>query len=902
MGDNRSRRARTLIVGVFVFLVGRARELNQIALTLAAVEEGHAPKVVLIEGEAGFGKSALLGAACAQADRDGWLVARATCHSVQASLPLAVVRSIVRSLLDALGERSGKYAAGLDTVLQAGSTETATQGLVRLLEGVTLDLKVLVAVDDAQWADADSLRALADLTIALSERRVALLLAMRPNVSARHLPMAIETVVPLVALNAADSASVVRRTAPDANQEVIDEAVKHAAGHPLDLVALSQAIARDRITSPSDLAASRRALIAADVRSEAPDLREFLQVCSLVESGLDRQLIAQLWTDDEMLDELLVRASGRYLQTDGSRATFVHALIAEGIRETIAVQTPFRRRIIAAIERFEDPPPETFELLAEQFAACGDYESAFSTLASLAQAAATRSDFRLCASAASRALQYSKPPAKRAAPFYTMYADALFNLDRDAEAAALLEEALQANVRVSADIPGHAVARLVLSQLFSDQQEKAQRSYRYFTPLIVDPLERAHALSASLWFAVAGGETEESKSAEAELAALDECLSPMVRVRVAAFKAYLRSFGGDYAGAAALLKHARRVAAQAVPGEALTESLGILQPSMFVSLFEFGTRAMSAYLDRWASLEPAGSHATHVDWFRALIAFLEGRWGACELELTAALERTPSPTMRRRLLAIAAAIAALRGQPSEHQAAIESEVGPFLNAQCHGAAAPMCAWWAATSTSEERASRAILRGVLGAMSRPSDLSIDMPSYMPKLALVAAAHRLGDEASLRSIASDDVWVPQTPWHVAHHRLARNVATTLLGETVDSPSATIAECAGLGLSLYADVLRFATGTETDAAKERLGALGITWLGAGKPREAKSSARPTARELQVAEQLAEGKTNREIAASLVLSLRTVEAHIANLFNKIGVSSRTQLVGWYLRQREAT
>jgi DNA-binding CsgD family transcriptional regulator len=884
-----------------VFLVGRTRELNQIALTLAAVEEGYAPKVVLIEGEPGFGKSALLGAACAQADRDGWLVARATCHSVQASLPLAAARAIVRSLLDALGERRSAYAAGLDTVLQSGTTETAAQGLIRLLEGVSLDFKVLVAVDDAQWADADSLRALADLRIALSERQVALLLAMRPNVSGRHLPMAIETVVPLVALNAADSASVVRGIAPDANDDVVNEAVKHAAGHPLDLVALAQAIARDRITSPSDLAASRRALIAADVRSEAPDLREFLQICSLVESRFERRLLAELWPDGEVLDNLILRASGRYVQSDGSYATFVHALIAEGVRETIAVQTPFRRRIIAAIERIEDPPPELYELLAEQLAACGDNEGAFNTLASLAEAAAKRASPRLCASAASRALQYAQPPADRAASFYTMYADALFELDHDAEAAALLELALQAFVRAGAAIPGHAVARLVLSQLFSDQQERARHSYRHFTGMIADPLERAHAQAASLWFAVAGCESEESKSTEIQLAELDERLPPIVRIRTATFKAYLRSFGGDYGAAAELLKHARRVAAETGPGEAVVERVGILQPSMFVSLFEFGTRAMSAYLDRSATLGSPGEHASHIDYFRVLIAFLEGRWSACEIGLTAALERAPSPTMRRRLLAVAAAIAALRGQPSEHQAAVESEVGPFLNAQCHGAAAPMCAWWAASATSDERASRAILRGLLATLSTPSDLSIDMPSYMPKLALVAAAHRLGDEAALRSIASDDVWVPRTPWHLSHHRLARDVAATLLGDRAADPAATIAECTALGLSVYADVVRNATGTAPDGAAERLGALGITWLGAAKPREAKSAARPTARELQVAEQIAHGKTNREIAAALVLSLRTVEAHIANLFNKVGVTSRTQLVGWYLRYPES-
>jgi DNA-binding NarL/FixJ family response regulator len=37
-----------------------------------------------------------------------------------------------------------------------------------------------------------------------------------------------------------------------------------------------------------------------------------------------------------------------------------------------------------------------------------------------------------------------------------------------------------------------------------------------------------------------------------------------------------------------------------------------------------------------------------------------------------------------------------------------------------------------------------------------------------------------------------------------------------------------------------------------------------------------------------LCAGKTNREIAADLVLSVRTVDRHVSNLYAKLGVSSR--------------
>ena len=50
-------------------------------------------------------------------------------------------------------------------------------------------------------------------------------------------------------------------------------------------------------------------------------------------------------------------------------------------------------------------------------------------------------------------------------------------------------------------------------------------------------------------------------------------------------------------------------------------------------------------------------------------------------------------------------------------------------------------------------------------------------------------------------------------------------------------------------------------------------------------------TERERQVALLIVDRKTNREIAADLFLSLKTVETHIHNIFSKLGVASRADL-----------
>jgi len=86
----------------------------------------------------------------------------------------------------------------------------------------------------------------------------------------------------------------------------------------------------------------------------------------------------------------------------------------------------------------------------------------------------------------------------------------------------------------------------------------------------------------------------------------------------------------------------------------------------------------------------------------------------------------------------------------------------------------------------------------------------------------------------------------------------------------------------------------------AFDRLGAA--PWAARARAELAASGASlrsrdPTARdkltpqELQVALIVAEGKTNREAAAALFLSTKTVEFHLHNAFRKLGVRSRTEL-----------
>lgn len=63
--------------------------------------------------------------------------------------------------------------------------------------------------------------------------------------------------------------------------------------------------------------------------------------------------------------------------------------------------------------------------------------------------------------------------------------------------------------------------------------------------------------------------------------------------------------------------------------------------------------------------------------------------------------------------------------------------------------------------------------------------------------------------------------------------------------------------------------------------------------------TSVRPTKREIEVAGLIAEGLTNKEIAARLVISPRTAQGHVEHLRVKLGFTSRAQIAAWFVESK---
>ena len=238
-------------------LIERTRELAELAEALAEARAG-AGRLVLVEGPAGIGKSSLLAAACERAAADGMPVLRAQGRELERDASFGLAVELLGPPLERAGERrAGRLLAG-HAGLAAPLFEPRLpaspdpQALVRGLYWLTLGLAapaggeagdggagVVVAVDDAQWADRPSLAFLAHLAARLEGSPVALFVALRSGepAVAGDLLAALRGAAgapPLAPppLSAAGVATLVGAELPGAEPEFLAACAEVAAGNP----------------------------------------------------------------------------------------------------------------------------------------------------------------------------------------------------------------------------------------------------------------------------------------------------------------------------------------------------------------------------------------------------------------------------------------------------------------------------------------------------------------------------------------------------------------------------------------------------------------------------------------------------------------------------------------------
>jgi DNA-binding CsgD family transcriptional regulator len=171
-------------------LLERERELAEIASALSAAESGRGGAVA-IEGGAGLGKTRLLREARELGARDGLAVFSGRATELERDFPFALVRQLFSTSLAKLpavereavleGARAARGALGLDPLGGTHDSFAVLHGLYWVTAALAERRPLLLAVDDAHWADAGSLDYLGFLLPRLEELPVALVFTRRPD-------------------------------------------------------------------------------------------------------------------------------------------------------------------------------------------------------------------------------------------------------------------------------------------------------------------------------------------------------------------------------------------------------------------------------------------------------------------------------------------------------------------------------------------------------------------------------------------------------------------------------------------------------------------------------------------------------------------------------------------------
>lgn len=143
-------------------LVGRSAELRAVADFLTSMAER--PSGLVIEGEAGIGKTTLWSAATQQARERGFRVYSARPSHVESRLPYAVVADLVSDVgCTALNGLPEVQRMAMDRVRLGSHTGDPPNDhrlvgttILSILERLAAESPVLVAIDDVQWMDTSS--------------------------------------------------------------------------------------------------------------------------------------------------------------------------------------------------------------------------------------------------------------------------------------------------------------------------------------------------------------------------------------------------------------------------------------------------------------------------------------------------------------------------------------------------------------------------------------------------------------------------------------------------------------------------------------------------------------------------------------------------------------------------
>jgi DNA-binding CsgD family transcriptional regulator len=928
-------------------LIGREAARTALTAALDVANSGRAATVV-VEGEAGSGKTLLV----------EWLLAEAAQRAVrhvavrpvegEADLPLAVMADVIRSLADLLpalavehrevlaAAAGGAGRASTDRLLLAAAT-------LALLTSAAEDAPLLLVVDDAQWVDLASGQALSFAVRRLLADRITVVLARRPAEQERvRGPWDVVRLEGLTALEVVELVAAATGVTPPAT--VVTRILEETRGNPLAVSHLAARLPRAALAGEAPLPLTlplqevARRTFAGLVIELPPATRAALAVVAAAGSAAARLVPAALPGLDLDLVDLVAAEEAGLLRVGGGTLEFAHPLYRASALE-VAGPSMVRRAhaALAAAAHGGDLQRHAWH---RGLSVLGVDEDAAATLARAADAAESRAGAAASVGMRGLAVVLSPPgPARDRRELAA--ARALSGAGHHAEArghlqAVLDRDGVPPDVRADAF---HQMSRLMLWDTPLDAQPVAEA-----IPDDLPPRQRAATLAVAALRARNMAELQRygdlARAAHAQVTALlpdrprwdsaDDVAETLFLLPTLALIAEADLVSGQHRSVvvADLIERIRRLLAAARGGEPeasavkrglvrmLDELVGspvqtlIWTPALDLAA-ELLTLWLSAARARPASLAYLLLARTELaGWTGDLLGGLHAADRAIEVsrEIGSHVLTGWAHTFASR---ICAARADERGYAEHARAAVE--LGARLNE-------PGPQMWTAHSRGQ------LLLGTGRAVEAVETLA-PVAAYATSIRFrgvraipwqpdhVEALSRAGRPAE--ADAALTAWLATMPaepddWHRAvidrclvlvrgEEHVDALMAALDIGALRRTPLEEARAQLVAGSALRRRRRPAAARAMTRAAVTtftRLGAAGWRALAEAELADRRRSGRAvddgvglTAQEMRVAQEVASGATTREAAARLFCSPKTVEYHLTRVYAKLGVRSRAAL-----------
>jgi DNA-binding CsgD family transcriptional regulator len=897
-------------------IIGREEQLASIRTFIDDAEGG--PAALVLEGEAGIGKSTLWLAGVEHARAEGMRVLSARPAEAERGLAHAGLGDLLEGAMDdvlPMLTAPRRHALEVALLVEESSGEAVDRRALGVavrgaLEALSEREPLLIAVDDVQWLDPSSSSALAFALRRLDGNEVRLLLARRLVDGAQ--PFGLEQALgaerirrlPVGPLSAGALHRLLRdRLARTFARQTLLRIHERSGGNPFFALELARAVGPDvDPLEPLPVPETLEELVRARIAVLPAPTREALGLVSAW-GTTSESLLVRAGMAAGALD---AAAAAHVIERENGTIRFTHPLLSSVLYGDLGVERGSVHARIAVI--VDDPVSQARHLALSRDEP--DEEIA-AVLDDAARLAAERGGSAVAAELAEQALRLTPP----------------YNRDersRRALAAARAHQAagewtrartIAADLFVETEIgPLRAEALVLLSEL-----ESVDRSIQ-----LLDQALREATSSPALQFAIhcrlawaARFRDSRFDHARAALVLAEELDDDALRARARAVQAIRSWFTGEAEAPEDLPARARHFPA-AAGGEHLVREATLAVVNTLAPSSKRGaarTLLESEHREWRERDEPRSARAL---WGLAWVEFWAGRWELAAAHASRAYDvsiqyglEVPQDhlpiaviavhrgrlelarTHSQRALELADEQFGTRHQPPQHMAvlglfalwggdppAAEEWLGKAdRRAADFGWGEPSLRWWtsdyaelllelgrideaeAVVDVWEEDAARVVREWVFGHVTRSRGL------------IAAAQGDVDRAASLFHQAIEQHQGVGDPYGRARALLALGVISRRARQ-----KRAAREAIGAALSGFEEL---GAATWVEKARGELGSIG------GRTREEGL----TAAEQRVADLVAEGRTNKEVAAALFLGERTVASHLTHIYAKLGIRSRTEL-----------